>query len=106
MAKTQIILDKNPEIILEELGIKNLSPEEEKEVINTVLEHFNKVIIETVILNLDDNQVDRFKAALERNNFEEEITKITAAVPGLADKIEKAVEDEFALLKKAKGIVS
>ncbi|MFA6136361.1 MAG: hypothetical protein WC705_03350 [Candidatus Paceibacterota bacterium] len=106
MNKTQDVLDKNSKIIIEELGIKGLSPEDEKETVDAVLDHFNKIIIETVILSLNEEQVAQFKTALGQSNFEEEITKITAQVPGLADKIERAVNDEFILLKKAKEIVS
>jgi len=100
MNKTQDILEKNSKVILEELGVKNLSPEEEKEVLGAVMDHFYKVILEEVILSLSDEQIEKFKASLGKENFEEEITKITASVPGLADKIERAVENEFAVLKE------
>lgn len=100
MNKTQDILKKNSEVILEELGIKNLSPEDKTEVLKKLESHFNDVIIEAVVSSLNDRQIEEFRSALGKENFEEEITKITASVPGLAEKIEKAVESEFAVLKE------
>ena len=96
---TKTILDKDSKTILEDLGIKGLSPEEEREVSEALLDHFSKVIVETAVLEMDENERKKFEEAVKKENFEEEIIKITAGVPGLAGKIEEAVAREFELIK-------
>lgn len=101
MTKTESILSRDNKTILEELGIAGLSENDEKEVVEKLLDHFNKVIIETAVLSLNEKEIADFRAALEAKNPEEEISAITAKIPGLADKIEEAVRNEFLVLKTA-----
>ncbi|RJQ28651.1 hypothetical protein C4571_03230 [Candidatus Parcubacteria bacterium] len=102
MTKTQSVLDKDSKTILEALGVENLSGRDAEEVVSAALDHVNKVILETVVLSLDEKQLVDFKAALQKETFEEEIAAITAKVPGLADAIEEAVQKEFLVLRAAK----
>lgn len=101
MTKTQSILSRDSEAILGELGIKNLNDKDAAEVLDALLDHFHKVIIETVILNLSEREIEKFKSALLGKNLEEEIMAITAGIPGLAQKIEAAVENEITILRAA-----
>ncbi|MDO8537013.1 MAG: hypothetical protein Q7R94_02090 [bacterium] len=104
MTKTQSILDRDSEIILGELGLGNMPEKDRGEVIEALLDHFNKVIIETAVSSLNDKNLEEFKAALGSSDFEEKIVAIMARVPGLAEKIEEAVNNEFLVLRAAKEI--
>ncbi|MBI4087721.1 MAG: hypothetical protein HY434_02745 [Candidatus Liptonbacteria bacterium] len=104
MTKTNLIFSRDTEFLLKELGIGDLPDKDKKEVLDALFDHFNKVIIETAILNLDDEGVKKFKAALRGRHAEDEIASLCAGVPGLAEKIEEAVENEFQLIKAAKNM--
>lgn len=104
MVKTELIFSADTESLFKELGLTDLEEKEKKEILGAILDHFNKIIIETAILNLDGENLKKFENALKGNNLEEEITSICAGVPGLAGKIEEAVEKEFQLIKAAKEI--
>jgi len=102
MNKTKSILEKDGQAILGAIGAKDLPEKDKSEVVDAVLDHMNKVVIETVILNLDEKQVEEFGAAVKKRDFEEEVTRICAQIPGLAQKIESAIEREFLVLRAAK----
>ena len=100
--KTELIFSADAEALFKELGLTDLREEEKKEVLVVLLDHFNKVILESTILNLYAEDVEKFRSALKSNKLEEEITSLSASVPGLAGKIEEAVENEFQVIKAAK----
>lgn len=102
MAKTLLLQNLNQ--ILNDLNVKGLDDREKQEVANQLIEHFNRLIMETIVANLNDQQIAEFNQALDESDdkMQEKITAITAQVPGLAKKIETAVENEVALLKAAK----
>lgn len=102
MKKTDLIFSSDAEALFRELGLKDLSEKDKKELLDALLDHFNKVIIETAILNLDEEGVRKFRSALGSRRLEEEVASLCASIPGLADKIEEAVENEFQIIKAAK----
>lgn len=102
MTRALSILERDRDAILAELGIHGLSEKEKQEVGVALLEHFEKVIIETVIVNLDDEELGKFKSALKSENLEEKVMAVTAGVPGLAGKIEEALAVEFEVIKSAR----
>lgn len=100
MEKTKLVLDKDSQKILKEIGLLNLEDEEKKEVAEALIKHFERIILETALLNLNEKQAKEFKLAVENpKDLEDRIIKITAQSPGLAEKIEKSVENELALIK-------
>ena len=102
MNDIQKILHRDEDAILREFRADDLRGEERKQVLNALLEHFEKVITETVILNLDPAGRDKLSQALsEEGNLDQKISELTASLPGIAEKIEAAVSREFRLLKLA-----
>ncbi len=101
------ILKKDVDSILFGLGIKNLSEEEKPVLIDEILNHFDRIIIDTIIAELNEEQIKEFSDALDdKTNMEEKISKITVSVPGLMAKVEDAVEQEFLNLRSAKEKIS
>ena len=96
------ILNRDIDAVLSALGAKNLSEKEKIETMEQAREHFSKIIIDTAIAELDDEQIKEFHLALEGPDMEEKITQITTRIPGLLKKIESAIEQEFSVLRSAK----
>ena len=96
-------LTTNLDPLFKELGLEKLAPEERKEVEERMTNHFTKVILETVIISLSEEQAKEFKATIEESgeDLEARIVAITARIPGLAQKIDTAVKDEILVLKTA-----
>jgi hypothetical protein len=108
LTKTQQILSNDVDALFVELGLTSLSEEEKLDSMEDLIEHFNQIIIETVIINLNDNQLKEFRAAMDEEDeysVQEKIIDITSRVPGLAEKIEQAVEHELTVLKAAKLVL-
>lgn len=98
---------KDSETLLNELGFGQASAQEKQEMLDQLTEHFGKVVIEAVISGLNERQLRDFKEALDdREHLEERITAITAQVPGLKERIERAVADEIATIKAGRAALS
>lgn len=94
--------------ILAELNISVSSDEERQEMAASLSEHFNKVIIETLILSLNEEQVARFKdymASDTNEELEQHVMQMSAEIPGMQFKIEEAIQAEFESLKAAKKVL-
>ncbi|GEM_PF-5873854 len=100
------ILHRHTDAVLLALGVGNLSSHEKVEIMEQIYEHFNKIIIDVAVAELNDEQIKEFSSALNESDAEERITTITAHIPGLMGKIEEAVEQEFFIIRSAKGVVS
>lgn len=100
------ILSRDVRAVLSAIGAENLSEKEKTEVMEQVGEHFNKIIIDTAVAELNDEQIKEFHSALDAADAEERITEIAVRVPGLLSKIEEAVEQEFEILRSAKEKLS
>jgi hypothetical protein len=74
--------------------------EELTEAKSDLQERLHKVIIETMINNLDSAQKENFlKIVKENKNLDEEIEKLAASVPGLFGQIADAIDRELALIR-------
>ena len=105
MDALQKLLGPDFDTVLAELGIMNVPEADREEVVTGLVNHFSDIMMETVVVNLNNEQLDEFKAALalEPDARDEKIAQITALVPGLAQKIESSVMDEIAVLKAARA---
>jgi len=99
---TNLISQSDLQDVLSALGVQNISEREKPEVVKQLREHFNKVVLDTVVGELDEGQIDEFSRALDAEDAEEKIAAITARVPGLMKKIEDAVGMEIKVLRAAK----
>lgn len=94
--------------ILEELALTNLEGDDRYEVVAQLVDHFNGVIIDTVMVNLDVEQLKRFKELVESDDDEkldEGISNLVAEIPEIHFKIERAIDTEMQNLKSAKAIM-
>ena len=105
MKTSQLIYSKDAEALFRELKLANFTGAEKEEVLEALIAHFQKVILEVVVLSLDADEIEKFKAALESDDAEEKITALCARIPGLAEKIEDAVGKEFQVIKAANEVV-
>lgn len=104
MSKTQAIFNRDIETVMTELGLTGLSNQEKLELMEELTQHFFRVIIETAILGMNSEQREKFSKALDGDPSELEswIMNISSQIPGLAEKIENAISDEFLVIKTAK----
>lgn len=87
--------------LIEALGIINLPPAEQKEILEKVDKRLEDVILRVVAENLSDEDAKKAREILSAGvDIENEIAEITAGVPGLAEKMERAVAEEIDRLKK------
>ncbi len=87
----------NRAAFLKDLG---LNPEAQGDKMVDLLDkRVNDVVLKTVLGNLSDEGFQAFKMAMSSDNPEEEIAKVTAQVPGLAQKVEERVLAEYDLIR-------
>jgi hypothetical protein len=94
--------------ILVELSLNNLQGDERYEAVAQLADHFNGIIIDTVMTNLDIEQLKRFKELVESDDDEkldEGISNLVAEIPEIHFKIERAIDTEMQNLKSAKAIM-
>lgn len=94
--------------ILEELALTNLEGDDRYEVVAQLVDHFNGVIIDTVMTNLDTEQLRKFKELVESDDdqkLDEGISNLVAEVPSINFKIDSAIASEMESLKAAKSIM-
>lgn len=95
--------DKNKLAIA--LGIKNLPEKDREEILARVDRRLQEVLIATLIKSISEEDALKIQIALnEGGDLEEVVAQIAAGVPGLAIKIENAIEEEiirlYAVLKQ------
>lgn len=87
--------------LIEALGIVDLPPAEQKEILEKVDKRLEDVLLRVVAENLSDEEAKKAREILSAGvNIEDEIAEITAGVPMLAEKMERAVAEEIDRLKK------
>lgn len=87
--------------LIEALGLMDLPPAEQKEILEKVDKRLEDVLLRVVVENLSDEEVKRAREVLERGvDIEDEIAEITSGVPMLAEKMERAVAEEIDRLRK------
>jgi hypothetical protein len=101
MTITSNILHNEQDELLSALGIKTTDATERQAIASELVDHFQELILETVIQNLTDDQAINFRKGLTSKDPESAIADIAAGVPGLAQKIDQAVEAELAVVRSA-----
>ncbi|TSC59753.1 MAG: hypothetical protein LiPW15_773 [Parcubacteria group bacterium LiPW_15] len=100
MDKSELILKKEKRELLASLGI-NLPESEAEEVADKLLEHFDKIIIETLLLNLSLEDAEGLSESTNSDKLEAAVEELAAKTPGLLEKIETALSNEFEVIKAA-----
>ncbi len=93
---------------LTELNITNIPEEEKDDVIFQLSEHFNQVILDTIISSLNDEQLLEFKDIVSKddpNDLDEEVALFVAKIPSVEFAIEEAINAEIAHIKASKAIL-
>jgi len=76
---------------------------QQREIVEMVDSHLQKVILETVISELDGKQFKEFEKSLEDSaTMEDQVALLAADIPDLQHKIEAAVEREIEIIKAAR----
>ncbi len=83
------------------LGLENLPEGEREEILAKVNKRLEEVLIGVLVANISDEDAEKIQKALheEGADLEEIVAEISAGVPNLASKIERAVEEEIMRLK-------
>lgn len=82
-------------------GIINLAQEQKDTFAEAVRDHFSQAILEVLVNRLDEEQFSQIEN-LDPGSPEmvEKIQQLAAQVPGLADDIEKKLQEEVAYIKQ------
>jgi len=92
-------LQSTADALLHELKLGHLQGKKRKAILDSIVDHFNKVIIVTLLSALSEEKFERFQKALKSTDFEGEIEKISAEVPGIGSIVESRIEQEYKLMK-------
>ena len=83
---------------LDELGWAELEGEKREEIKQKILASFDRVILETVLMAIDDKQAEQLKALIDNESEEDletAITGFTSEIPGLSALVDLAVRSEW-----------
>lgn len=84
------------ETTLDELGWKNLAQEKRAQIKQDILDSFDRVILDAVLMSIDDKQAEELNALIEkRENMEAMIAGFCSEISGLAGMIDLAVRAEW-----------
>ena len=83
------------------LNLENLPEAEREEILAKVNKRLEEVLIGVLVANISDEDAGTIQKALHEQNtdLEEVVAEISAGVPNLAVKIERAVEEEVIRLR-------
>ncbi|OGF95547.1 hypothetical protein A2Y47_00760 [Candidatus Giovannonibacteria bacterium RIFCSPLOWO2_12_43_8] len=83
------------------LNLENLPEGEREEILAKVNKRLEEVLIGVLIANISDDDAQKIQKALHEQNtdLEEVVAEISAGVPNLAAKIERAIEEEIMRLR-------
>lgn len=91
--------------IFQDLRLENLSPQKKKEVLAKIQERFNYIILETLLANLNDEDLTKFKKSLQDEGLSSEpVAQIASQTPNLAEKIEQRLKQEYQYILKDAGV--
>ncbi len=91
------------EKFLEILGIKPGSEKEKGEILAELTEHFDALILETVVDNLDQKLLAEFKKVHEESpdKLELWLQERASQIPGLASLIDRAISAEIEAIRSS-----
>ncbi|OGF52156.1 hypothetical protein A3I27_04065 [Candidatus Giovannonibacteria bacterium RIFCSPLOWO2_02_FULL_43_11b] len=83
------------------LNLENLTEGERAEILAKVDKRLEEVLIAVLVANITDDDAQKIQKALheEGADLEEVVAEISARIPNLATKIERAVEEEIMRLR-------
>lgn len=97
------ILHLGEDELLKAVGVQGLTEYDRGEVLESLSKHLQKVILETIVLSLNEEQAVEFERVMNESiddELEDKVMDIVSGVSGLASKIEIAVADELVILKE------
>ncbi len=87
--------------VLEAPSITKLPPEEKNKAREIIRDRFNKLIMETLLNRLNEEQIKDLESSLEDvKTLEEKIETYASSIPGLADDLENRLQRESAMLRE------
>ena len=94
-------MPRNKNQLSEALGLENLPEAERTEILAKVDRRLEEVLIAVLVANISDEDALKIQKALreEGADLEEIVAQIASRVPGLAIKIENAIEEEIMRLR-------
>ncbi|OGE84952.1 MAG: hypothetical protein A3J48_00500 [Candidatus Doudnabacteria bacterium RIFCSPHIGHO2_02_FULL_46_11] len=95
MISAQIAADE----LLRDLNLQNIKFKDKQRIAKNILDHFRQVIIVEFLHNLTERELVRFKEVLDADNAVEKVSAVAAQMPGLADQIERRVNQEISIIK-------
>ena len=87
--------------LFSELHLDNLPLKKKQKILSKVVDHFNKVVILTVLGRLTDAQFEDFKKAANSENADAQILIFAGQIPGLYEAIEYKLTTEYKIMKAA-----
>jgi len=95
-------LRKQVNEIFDEFGLGDLSEEEKRALEEKIMDRFDRVILEAVLLSLNDKQMDEFeKAVADGENTDALIADLVSTIPELPARIDLAIRNEWEGIKKS-----
>ena len=87
--------------MIRDFKLNAVPPKKRRKILQKISDHFDKVIMITVLGSLSDEQFEGFRTALGSSDPNRSIGEIVAEVPGLSEKVEAKLELEYVLMKAA-----
>jgi len=91
--------NQDTDSLLKDLNMGDLEGKEREEVLERLEERFHKVVLSAVFDYLSESELEAFKLGLKSENSEAEVAALCASIPGLAEIIEKRLEEEYKQMK-------
>lgn len=92
----------NNQYLIQALGIENEPQEARMKILAKVDKRLQEVILETLVEKLSESDARELREALAlEGNLEEKVARITARIPGIADKLEQAITKEISRIRTA-----
>lgn len=90
-------MPRNKDELAKALNLENLPEGERAEILTRVNKRLEEVLIGVLVANITDEEAEKIQKALheEGADLEEVVAEISAGVPNLASKIERAIEEEI-----------
>lgn len=100
MITIEQLQEKYIQDLLRDINAEGLPEAEQQEIIDLVVERFNKIIIMTLVKLLNNNQRERLEQVIgQPDKLELIIEELAAEVPDLHKLLEQVLLDEYETLK-------
>ena len=93
-------MPRSKDKLAQALNIGNLPAPDREEILKKVDERLNKVLIGVLVSNITEEDAGKIMSEMNGGgDLEEAVAQISARIPGLAGKIERAISEEILRLK-------